>query len=184
MILDQDVGYPFPMIISPKNPLRRGLIRPAQLVVQSAFDARGACLQPPKLKSAQGLILTIVDERRQCLRFKIDCPVTVLTPGRGRKRVLGRGWLFDISDKGARFVVDQLLEIGARISLEVDFQHPDGEITTIRYPGIVKWVSEGDSYETAVFFLKGETYIRGKGSKGKSKEFPRGRFTKGSRWIN
>jgi len=124
------------------------------------------------------------DERRRCLRFKIDCPVAVLTPGRGRKQVLGRGWLFDISDKGARFVLDHPLETGNRISLEVDFQHPDGEITTIRYPGIVNRVSAGNSYEIAVSFLKGQSYIRGKSSKGKSNASIRGRITKGSHWIN
>jgi PilZ domain len=136
------------------------------------------------MNKAQDLILTMPHERRGCLRYKIDCPITVLTPGRGKKRVIGCGWLFDISNKGARFILDHPLEVGARISLEVDFKHPDGEITTIRYPGVVNRVSEGDSYEIAAFFLKGESYIRGKGSKGESKEFPRERFTKSSRWIN
>ena len=123
-------------------------------------------------------------ERRRRVRYKMDCPVTVLTPGRGKKRVIGRGWLYDVSDKGARFILDHSLKVGTRISLEVDFTHPDGEITTIRYPGVVNRVLEGDSYEIAVFFLKGESYIRGKGSKGKSKGFPQERFTKGSHWVN
>lgn len=124
------------------------------------------------------------DERRRNTRYKIDCPVKVLTPGRGRKRIIGRGWLYDISDKGARFFLDHALQTGNRISLEVDFRHPNGEITTIRYPGEVNRVSPGDWYEIAVSFLKGESYIRGKGSKAKSEDSPRNRFTKDSPWIN
>ena len=128
--------------------------------------------------------LTMPDERRRCLRYKIDCPITVLTPGRGRKRMIGQGWLYDISDKGARFFLDHPLDAGNRISLEVDFQHPDGEITTIRFPGIVNRVQSGESYEIAVSFLKGGSFFRSKGLKGKSANSPRGRFTKGSYWIN
>ena len=153
-------------------------------MVHSPLRSRGAQLRRTQLNETQDLILMMPDERRRCLRYKIDSPVTVLTPGRGRKRVIGRGWLFDISDKGARFILDSPLVTGNRISLEVNFQHPGGEVTTIRYPGIVKRVSRGNSYEIAVSFLKGESYIRGKGSKLQNKGFPRGRFIKGSHWIN
>ena len=126
----------------------------------------------------------MTEDRRQCARYKIDCPVTVLTPGRGKKRMLGRGWLYDINDKGARFFLDHTLEEGHRISLEVDFENHVGQVTTIRFPGIVRRVSAGDFYEVAVSFLKGESHIRGKGSREKVEDLPWNRFTKGSTWIN
>lgn len=126
----------------------------------------------------------MAEERRREMRYEIDCPVTVLTPGRGKKRVLGCGRLYDISDKGARFFIDSPLEVGHRISLEVDFQHPDCKVTTIRFRGIVKRVSPGEMHEIAVSLLKGETYIRGKGSRAKSKDSPWNRVAKGSKWIN
>lgn len=139
-------------------------------------------MRPTYSDNATGL--PIAEEKRRETRYDIDCPVTVLTPGRGKKQVLGCGRLCDISDKGARFILDSPLEVGHRISLEVDFQHPDGKITTIRFPGIVKRVSPGEMHEIAVSLLRGETYIRGKGSRAKSKDSPWNRVTKGSKWIN
>lgn len=99
-------------------------------------------------------------ERRRQKRYEIDCPVTVLTPGRGRKRTLGRGWLCDISDKGARFRLDHPMQAGNRISLDVHFSNPNRQVTTIRFQGLVKRVSQEDSHEVAITFLKGTSFIR------------------------
>lgn len=126
----------------------------------------------------------MIEERRQHARYKIECPVTVLTPGRGKKRTLGHGWLYDINDKGARFYLDRPLDAGQRISLEVDFRNPDGQVTTIRFPGIVGRVSPGDLHEIVVTFLKGESYIRGRNSRKKSEDSLWSRFNQGSNWIN
>jgi PilZ domain len=126
----------------------------------------------------------MTEERRQCARYKIDCPVTVLTPGRGKKRLIGRGWLYDINDKGARFLLECSLDAGSLISIEVDFLNPDGQFTTIRFRGIVTRVSPGDSYEIAVSFLKGESYVRGKGSRVKKGDSPWNQVPSGSHWIN
>lgn len=123
-------------------------------------------------------------EKRQRVRFKIDCPVTVVTPGRGRKRMLGRGWLYDISEKGARFFLDHILEEGRRVSLEVDFRNQQGRVTTIRFPSIIRRIAPGDLHEIAVRFLKGESYIRGRDSQGRSQDSPWDRFAKGNNWIN
>lgn len=128
--------------------------------------------------------LPMNDERRQHARHKIECPVTALTPGRGKKRILGCGQLYDIGDKGARFYLDSPLAEGHRISLEADFQHPDGHVVTIRFRGIVRRVSPGRLYEIAVSFLKGASFIRRKGSREKSKDSPGNRLTTGSNWIN
>lgn len=99
-------------------------------------------------------------ERRRQKRHEIDCPVTVLTPGRGKKRTLGRGWLCDISDKGARFRLDHPMQAGNRISLDVHFSNPNRQVTTIRFQGLVKRVSQVDSCEVAITFLKGTSFIR------------------------
>lgn len=126
----------------------------------------------------------MTEEKRQCARFKIDCPVRVLTPGRGKKRLIGRGSLYDINEKGARFFLDGSLEAGHRISLEVDFRHPDGDVTTIRFPSVVTRVLSGESYEIAVSFLKGESYVPGKGSRGKRDASLWNLVSKGSHWVN
>ncbi len=122
------------------------------------------------------------EERREHKRYRIDCPVTVLTPGRGRKRMIGRGWLHDINDKGARFVVEHPLQAGDRISLEVHFLNPDGEVTVIRFPAVVKRVSPGSSHETAVSFCRGGSFVQREGSGKKSS--PRIQLNNGSNWIN
>ena len=134
--------------------------------------------------SNDAIHVPMTEERRKHARYKMDCPVAVLTPGRGKKRTVGCGWLYDIGGKGARFFLDHTLEKGERVSLEVSFQNPDGEITTIRFPSVVNRVLSGDSNEIAVSFLKGESYIRGKRPGSRSKQSPRGTLTKGSDWIN
>lgn len=128
--------------------------------------------------------VSMSDERRQKERYAIDCPIKVLTPGRGRKRMMGCGWLHDISENGARFLLDQPIEVGRRISLEVAFQNPDGEVTAIRFPGTVERVNAGASHEVAVSFSKGGSFVRQKSSRGRNKDSRWGRLTKGSAWIN
>lgn len=130
------------------------------------------------------LSVPMTEERRKSTRYGIDCPVAVLTPGRGKKRIIGRGWLHDISERGARFLLNHTVEVGARISVEVDFRNPGGQVTTIRFPGIVQRVSEGNPFEVAVSFLKGESYIRGKRAEEKSKKSLWDQFSNGSIWIN
>ena len=126
----------------------------------------------------------MTEDRRKCSRFTIDCPVRVLTPGRGKKRLIGEGLLHDIGEKGARFILDRSLDEGKRISLEVDFRNPDGEVTTIRFRGIVRRVEQGQVSEIAVFFLKGESYIRGKKPSKASEDSLWTRFTAGNHWVN
>lgn len=121
-------------------------------------------------------------ERRNRKRYKIDCPVTALTPGRGKKRTIGNGWLDDISDNGARFHLDNPLASGERISLEVHFSGPGGDLTDIRFPAVVKRVSHNVLYEIAVRFLKGESFIRRPSAQGK--HLPRTQAGNGGRWIN
>ncbi len=101
-------------------------------------------------------------ERRRQKRYAIDCPVTVLTPGRGKKETIGRGWLCDISDKGARFRADHALQVGKRISLDVHFSNPNRQVTTIRFQGLVKRVCQEDALEAAIVFQKGTSFIRNK----------------------
>jgi PilZ domain len=126
----------------------------------------------------------MVEDRRRHKRFKIDCPVTVLTPGRGKKKMVGRGWLCDINDDGARFLLDQSLKADDRISVEIDFQNPDGEVTSIRFPGVVKRVKPGASYDIAVSFLKGGSFVRGKGARAGNKAPLLILFNKGHHWVN
>ena len=106
--------------------------------------------------------LEIPKERRRHKRYQLGCPVTVLTPGRGRKRIIGCGKLNDINDYGARFGLDHPLRVNDLISLEVHFSNLDGELTTIRFRGTVKRVSAGALHEVAVSFLKGGSFIRHK----------------------
>lgn len=130
------------------------------------------------------LSVPMTEERRKSTRYKIDCPVAVLTPGRGKKRIIGRGWLCDISERGARFFLNHAVEVGARISVEVDFRNPGGNVTAIRFPGIVRRVSEGSPSEVAVSLLKGESYIRGKRVEKNLEESLWDQFSNGSIWVN
>lgn len=109
------------------------------------------------------------EERRRQVRYAISCPVTVFTPGRGRKRAIGSGWLRDINDLGARFESDRRLAVDERVSLEVHFSNPDGAVTIMRFPARVKRISEGTAHEIAVSFLKGGTFVRRKGTACKNK---------------
>lgn len=124
----------------------------------------------------------MAQERRKRKRYKIDCPVTVLTPGRGKKRMIGCGRLDDISDNGVRFHMDHSLAAGDRISLDVHFLNLNGEVIDIRFRGIVRRVSRGASHEIAVSFLKGESYLRRDRSQGRS--LPRVQMNSSGRWIN
>lgn len=101
-------------------------------------------------------------ERRQRERFLLQFPVTVLTSGPGKKRVLGHGCLKDLSDRGARFELDRGLEIDAKVHLEIHFQNLEGAVTTIRFPGKVERVSAVTGYEVAVSFVRAGSIIRGK----------------------
>lgn len=98
--------------------------------------------------------------------------------------MVGRGWLYDINDNGARFLLDHPLRLGDRISLVVDFQNPDGEVTAIRFSGVVKRVASGTSHEIAVTFLKGGSFIRHKSSRGKKETPHLVQSNNGYRWIN
>lgn len=152
------VGTLFPPWLSRKIHPLRGLRYLLYPVVQSRWRNPRKKMKvhhPGELMSEP-----MAQERRQHKRYELDCPVTVFTPGRGKKRMLGRGWLHDINEKGARFIVDQSLPCGQRITLEVGFSGPDGEVTAMRFPATVKRVVPHASYEVAVSFLKGGSFVR------------------------
>jgi len=115
--------------------------------------------------------------------YKIDCPVSVLTPGRGKKRTLARGWLHDIGEQGARILLNEPLPLDARVALDVHLPNLDSKITTVRFKSMVTGVCYGPPYELALRFLGRGDFIRGKMA-----EFREGSQlvrTKGSsRWIN
>lgn len=96
--------------------------------------------------------------------YKIDCPVSVLTPGRGKKRMVARGWLHDIGENGARIFLDEPLPVHARFSLDVHLPSSDSGIMTIRLKSIVTAVCYGPPYELALCFLGRWEFIRGKGA--------------------
>jgi hypothetical protein len=116
-------------------------------------------------------------------QYKIDCPVSVLTPGRGKKRTIARGWLYDIGENGARILLNESLPINARFTLDVHLQNPNSKITTIRFKCSVSGVCYGPPYQLALRFLGRGDFIRGK-----VVEFREGSHlvkTKGSyRWIH
>lgn len=117
------------------------------------------------------------------LKYKIDCPVSVLTPGRGKKRMIARGWLHEIGESGARILLNEPLSLNARVTLDVHMRNLDSKITTIRFKSVVTTVSNGPPYESALSFLGREDFVRGKVA-----EFQEGshlvRTTGSERWIN
>ena len=94
--------------------------------------------------------------------YKIDCPVSVLTPGRGKKRTIARGWLYEIGESGARIFLNEPLSLNSRITLDVHLSNPDSMITTVRFKSIVTRVYYGPPYELALAFSGKEDFIRGK----------------------
>jgi len=117
------------------------------------------------------------------LKYKIDCPVSVLTPGRRKKRTIARGWLYEIGESGARILLDRPLSLNSRVTLDVHLSNPDSKITTVRFKSVVTRIYYGPPYELALAFWGREDFIRGKVA-----EFQEGSQlirTKGSdRWIN
>lgn len=95
-------------------------------------------------------------------RYRIDCPVSVLTPGRGKKRTIARGWLYDIGEGGARIHLDEPLSPHSRVTLDVHLPNPDSKITTIRFKSVVTGICYGPPYELALCFLGRGGFIRGK----------------------
>jgi PilZ domain len=104
----------------------------------------------------------VFPDQRTTSRYRIKCPVTVLTPGRGKKRTIARGWLDDISESGAQIQLEQSMAVNARITLDVHFSNPDGQITTMRFQAVVKHVFSGFPYRIGLGFLRGGSFIRGK----------------------
>ncbi|HZT69966.1 MAG TPA: PilZ domain-containing protein [Terriglobia bacterium] len=95
-------------------------------------------------------------------RYSIDCPISVLSPGRGRKRTIARGWLHDIGESGARIFLNEPLPVEGRFTLDVHLPNPDSKITTIRFQARVTGVRYGPPYEMALSFLGKGGFIRGK----------------------
>ncbi|HUZ48008.1 MAG TPA: PilZ domain-containing protein [Terriglobia bacterium] len=122
-------------------------------------------------------------EKRTTSRYQIICPVTVLTPGRGKKRTLGRGWLHDISESGARIHLEHTLGANSRVTLDVHFPNPDGKITTMRFQAVVEHTGDESPSGIDLVFLRGGSFIRGKlGELRKGSQLIR---TSGNdRWVN
>jgi hypothetical protein len=116
-------------------------------------------------------------------KYKIDCPVSVLTPGRGKKRTVARGWLYDIGASGARIFLNEPLPLDARFTLDVHLPNPDSKIITVRFKSKVTGVYSGPPYKLALCFLGRGDFIRGKGARfWEDSQLVR---TKGSyRWIH
>lgn len=93
--------------------------------------------------------------------YRIDCPVSVLTPGRGKKRTIARGWLCDIAERGARILLNEPLPVHAKFTLDVHLPNPDNRIITIRFKSIVAGVRFGPPYELSLRFLGKGGFIRG-----------------------
>lgn len=96
------------------------------------------------------------------LKYKIDCPVSVLTPGRGKKRMIARGWLAEIGVREARILLNEPLPLNTRYTLDVHLSNPDKTITTIRFQSIVTGVTGGPPSELTLSFLGKEGFIRSK----------------------
>jgi hypothetical protein len=105
-------------------------------------------------------------DRRGTARFEIRCPVTVRVrvPGERRKvRDLGRGTLNDIGERGARIHFSAPLAVKNRICLDIHFcSDPAGQMTTMRFWGIVERTSQEPPYEVAVRFVSRGLFLRDK----------------------
>ena len=105
-------------------------------------------------------------DRREATRFAIHCPVTVRArvAGDSRKvRELGQGTLNDIGENGARIHFPGRLPLKNRICLDVHFSSDtDGQLTTMRFWGVVERASREAPYEVAIRFVSRGLFLRNK----------------------
>lgn len=99
-----------------------------------------------------------MEERRRGERFSIQCTVTIAAEDRGKIVEVQRADLQDIGAYGARFHASRKLEIGTRITLDVNFPSPRKGVTTLHFEGVV--TRSGIRDETAVEFNQAGKFLK------------------------
>lgn len=99
-------------------------------------------------------------EKREWKRLRIECPVLLKIPSRGRVASLVPGHLLDIGMGGARLQVGQHLAEGSRVVLHTHFRDGKQKVTTVQFEGIVQRADDQPVYEVAVQFRRGGRILR------------------------
>jgi hypothetical protein len=99
-------------------------------------------------------------EKREWTRLRIDCPVMLKIPSRGRESSVVSGHLLDIGMGGARLQVGEHLQEGARVVLHTHFRDAKQKVTTVRFEGIVQRADDQPIFEVAVQFRRGGRILR------------------------
>lgn len=99
-------------------------------------------------------------EKREWTRLRIDCPVMLKIPSRGRESSVVSGHLLDIGMGGARLQVGEHLQEGSRVVLHTHFRDAKQKVTTVRFEGIVHRADDQPVYEVAVQFRRGGQILR------------------------
>lgn len=100
----------------------------------------------------------MAEERRAQERFRIECPVFVVTPDFESDMLAIKGKLLDIGSRGARFLVYESLEVGSRVVMELELPSPRRGFNRIRFEGTV--MRSELHHEVAVVFEESGKFLR------------------------
>jgi hypothetical protein len=98
------------------------------------------------------------ERRRGAARFRTESVVIVRSQGRREPEQVVSGKLADIGAGGARLLMDQPLEVGTTVTVEVNFPSARQGVAKIRFDGTV--VRSRSQYEIAVSFVRPGRFLR------------------------
>ena len=98
------------------------------------------------------------ERRRGATRFRMESLVIVRSQGRRGPENVTKGKLADIGAGGARLLIDQPLEVGTTVTVEVNFPSARQGLARIRFDGTV--VRARSQYEIAVSFVRPGRFLR------------------------
>ena len=98
------------------------------------------------------------EQRRGATRFQMESIVTIKSQGRRGPEQVATGKLADIGAGGARLLMDQPLDVGTRVTVEVNLPSAREGVAKIRFEGTV--VRSRSQHEVAVSFARPGRFLR------------------------
>lgn len=100
----------------------------------------------------------MAEERRARERFRIECPVSIVSSDFETDMSDTKGKLVDIGSNGARFLTQEPLEVGSHVVMELDLPSPRRGFNRIRFEGTV--MRSQLRHEVAVVFAESGKFLR------------------------
>jgi len=113
------------------------------------------------IEKMEPVTVSVSGDRRRAERYYFECTVTASAIGRGKGHELKVGTLCNIGVGGACFRLDERLELGTQLRLQVHFLTPSGRTTTLLFEGrVVRARPAGPEYEIVLEFRRGGGFLR------------------------